>query len=82
MSEFTRELYIPIPEKNQPLTISIEPNNLVLPIDPFQDFIIENSSINYIPYEGTKIKAVFKYQINAYNKETFAKITENLSELI
>ena len=82
VSEFTRELYIPIPEKNQPLTISIEPNNLVLPIDPFQDFIIENSSINYIPYEGTKIKAVFKYQINAYNKETFAKITENLSELI
>lgn len=82
VSEFTRELYIPIPEKNQPLTISIEPNNLVLPIDPFQDFIIENSSINYIPYEWTKIKAVFKYQINAYNKETFAKITENLSELI
>ncbi|RAL56901.1 hypothetical protein BSK20_01365 [SR1 bacterium human oral taxon HOT-345] len=82
VSEFTRELYIPIPEKNQPLTISIEPNNLILPIDPFQDFIIENSSINYIPYEGTKIKAVFKYQINAYNKETFAKITENLSELI
>ena len=82
VSEFTRELYIPIPEKNQPLTISIEPNNLVLPIDPFQDFIIENSSINYIPYEGTKIKAVFKYQINAYNKETFAKITENISEPI
>ena len=82
VSEFTRELYIPIPEKNQPLTISIEPNNLVLPIDPFQDFIIENSSINYISYEWTKIKAVFKYQINAYNKETFAKITENLSELI
>ncbi|RKW24478.1 PspC domain-containing protein [Candidatus Gracilibacteria bacterium] len=82
VSEFTKELYIPIPEKNQPLSISIEPNNLVLPIDPFQDFIIENSSINYIPYEGTKIKAVFKYQINAYNKETFAKITENLSELI
>lgn len=82
MSEFTKELYIPIPEKNQPLTISIEPNNLVLPIDPFQDFIIENSSINYIPYEGTKIKAVFKYQINAYNKETFAKITENISEPI
>ena len=81
-SEFTKELYIPIPEKNQPLTISIEPNNLVLPIDPFQDFIIENSSINYIPYEGTKIKAVFKYQINAYNKETFAKITENISEPI
>ena len=82
VSEFTRELYIPIPEKNQPLSISIEPNNLVLPIDPFQDFIIENSSINYIPYEGTKIKAVFKYQINAYNKETFAKITENISEPI
>lgn len=82
VSEFTRELYIPIPEKNQPLTISIEPNNLVLPIDPFQDFIIENSSINYIPYEGNKIKAVFKYQINAYNKETFAKITENISEPI
>ena len=82
VSEFTRELYIPIPEKNQPLTISIEPNNLVLPIDPFQDFIMENSSINYIPYEGTKIKAVFKYQINAYNKETFAKITENISEPI
>lgn len=82
MSEFTKELYIPIPEKNQPLTISIEPNNLVLTIDPFQDFIIENSSINYIPYEGTKIKAVFKYQINAYNKETFAKITENISEPI
>ena len=82
VSEFTKELYIPIPEKNQPLSISIEPNNLVLPIDPFQDFIIENSSINYIPYEGTKIKAVFKYQINAYNKETFAKITENISEPI
>lgn len=82
VSEFTRELYIPIPEKNQPLTISIEPNNLVLPIEPFQDFIIENSSINYIPYEGTKIKAVFKYQINAYNKKTFAKITENISEPI
>ena len=82
VSEFTRELYIPIPEKNQPLTISIEPNNLVLPIDPFQDFIIENSSIDYIPYEGTKIKAVFKYQINTYNKETFAKITENISEPI
>lgn len=82
VSEFTRELYIPIPEKNQPLTISIESNNLVLPIDPFQDFIIENSSINYIPYEGTKIKAVFKYQINTYNKETFAKITENISEPI
>ena len=82
VAEFTRELYIPIPEKNQPLSISIEPNNLILPIDPFQDFIIENSSINYIPYEGTKIKAVFKYQINAYNKETFAKITENISEPI
>jgi hypothetical protein len=51
VSEFTKELYIPIPEKNQPLSISIEPNNLILPIDPFQDFIIENSSINYIPYE-------------------------------
>lgn len=47
---------------------------------PFAGIIEESSVINYFPYEGDSIKAVFSYEIYANDKETFAKITENLSD--
>ncbi len=79
---YTKEMQILIPDKNQPLIIKVEPNNFTLPVQPFEDIIEESIVINYIPYEWNSIKADFIYQIYTDNKETFAKITENISDPI
>ena len=77
---YTKEIQIPIADKSQSLTIDVEPNNFTFPFLPFADVIEESSVINYFPYEGDSIKAVFSYKIYANDKKTFAKITENLSD--
>ena len=79
---YTKEIKIPIPNKNQPLVIGVEPNNFTLPINPFEDIINESQIINYFPYEGNTIKAVFTYNIYTDNKETFTTITRNISDPI
>lgn len=48
---YTKEIKIPIPNKNQPLVIEVEPNNFTLSVNPFGDLISENEVINYFPYE-------------------------------
>ena len=48
---YTKEIKIPIPNKNQPRLIRVEPNNFTLPVNPFEDIISENHVINYFPYE-------------------------------
>ncbi len=80
--EFTKELLIPIPDKNKPLTINVERDFFNIPVSPFSfhDLINTNKAINYLPYEGDQIKAVFNYTIYTKDKETFAKITENLAD--
>jgi|GEM_PF-5039864 len=48
---YTKEIKIPILNKNQPLVIGVEPNNFTLSVNPFGDLISENGVINYFPYE-------------------------------
>ena len=48
---YTKEIKIPIPNKNQPLVIRVEPNNFTLSVNTFGDLISENGIINYFPYE-------------------------------
>lgn len=77
---FNKEVIIPLPEDKQPLTITIESLHHNFQAFPLDEIIRENRAINYIPYEGDHIKAVFSYRILTKDTTTFGRITENLSD--